>query len=41
MRLTDAKGLDDGSEYTPDGKYIYFTNRFICESCLLPAASRK
>jgi len=23
-RLTDAKGLDDGSEYSPDGKYIYF-----------------
>jgi hypothetical protein len=26
MRLTDAKGLDDGSEYTPDGKYIYFNS---------------
>lgn len=25
-RLTDAKGLDDGSEYTPDGKYIYFNS---------------
>jgi len=24
IRLTDAKGLDDGSEYSPDGKYIYF-----------------
>lgn len=22
VRLTDAKGLDDGPEYTPDGKYI-------------------
>lgn len=26
MRLTEAKGLDDGSEYTPDGKYIYFNS---------------
>ena len=25
-RLTDANGLDDGSEYTPDGKYIYFNS---------------
>lgn len=25
-QLTDAKGLDDGSEYTPDGKYIYFNS---------------
>jgi TolB protein len=25
-RLTDAKGLDDGSEYTPDGKTIYFNS---------------
>ncbi|MFN8257804.1 MAG: hypothetical protein U0W24_19060 [Bacteroidales bacterium] len=25
-RLTDAEGLDDGSEYTPDGKYIYFNS---------------
>jgi TolB protein len=25
-RLTDAKGLDDGSEYTPDGAYIYFNS---------------
>jgi TolB protein len=25
-RLTDAKGLDDGSEYSPDGKYIYFNS---------------
>ena len=25
-RLTNAKGLDDGSEYTPDGKYIYFNS---------------
>jgi len=24
IRLTDAKGLDDGSEYSSDGKYIYF-----------------
>jgi len=24
--LTDAKGLDDGSEFTPDGKYIYFNS---------------
>ncbi|WP_162054309.1 PD40 domain-containing protein [Pontibacter pamirensis] len=24
--LTNAKGLDDGSEYTPDGKYIYFNS---------------
>jgi TolB protein len=25
-RLTDAKGLDDGSEYSPDGRYIYFNS---------------
>jgi Tol biopolymer transport system component len=24
VRLTSAKGLDDGSEYSPDGQYIYF-----------------
>jgi TolB protein len=24
--LTNAKGLDDGPEYTPDGKYIYFNS---------------
>jgi Tol biopolymer transport system component len=24
IQLTNAKGLDDGSEYSPDGKYIYF-----------------
>ena len=26
VRLTDAKGLDDGSEYSPDGNYIYFNS---------------
>lgn len=26
IRLTDAEGLDDGSEYSPDGKYIYFNS---------------
>lgn len=26
VRLTDAPGLDDGSEYSPDGKYIYFNS---------------
>lgn len=26
QRLTEAKGLDDGSEYTPDGQYIYFNS---------------
>ena len=26
VRLTDAKGVDDGSEYTPDGKWIYFNS---------------
>lgn len=26
IRLTDAKGLDDGPEYTPDGKHIYFNS---------------
>jgi TolB protein len=26
IRLTDAKGLDDGSEFTPDGKYIWFNS---------------
>jgi TolB protein len=25
-RLTDAEGVDDGSEYTPDGKWIYFNS---------------
>lgn len=25
-QLTNAKGLDDGSEYAPDGKYIYFNS---------------
>jgi Tol biopolymer transport system component len=26
IRLTDAPGLDDGSEYSPDGKSIYFNS---------------
>ena len=26
VRLTDAKGIDDGPEYSPDGKYIYFNS---------------
>ena len=26
IRLTDARGLDDGPEYTPDGQYIYFNS---------------
>lgn len=26
IRLTDAKGLDDGSEYSPDGQWIYFNS---------------
>jgi TolB protein len=26
VRLTDAKGLDDGPEYSPDGQYIYFNS---------------
>jgi len=26
IRLTEAPGLDDGSEYTHDGKYIYFNS---------------
>jgi Tol biopolymer transport system component len=25
-RLTDAKGTDDGPDYTPDGKWIYFNS---------------
>lgn len=25
-RLTDTAGLDDGSEYSPDGRYIYFNS---------------
>ena len=25
-RLTDAEGLDDGPEYSPDGKYIWFNS---------------
>jgi Tol biopolymer transport system component len=26
IRLTTAGGLDDGPEYSPDGKYIYFNS---------------
>ena len=26
IRLTNAAGLDDGPEYSPDGKYIYFNS---------------
>jgi len=26
VRLTDAPGLDDGSEYAPDGQFIYFNS---------------
>jgi Tol biopolymer transport system component len=26
IRLTTAPGLDDGPEYSPDGKYIYFNS---------------
>lgn len=26
VRLTDAAGLDDGSEYSPDGNFIYFNS---------------
>ena len=26
VRLTTAKGVDDGPEFTPDGKYIYFNS---------------
>ncbi|MCA1742035.1 MAG: hypothetical protein LC630_06160 [Bacteroidales bacterium] len=26
IRLTEAPGLDDGSEYSPDGNYIYFNS---------------
>lgn len=26
VRLTDADGLDDGSEYSPDGAFIYFNS---------------
>jgi TolB protein len=26
IRLTNAKGLDDGSEFSPDGNYIYFNS---------------
>ncbi|TVR18042.1 MAG: biopolymer transporter TolR [Balneolaceae bacterium] len=26
VQLTDTPGLDDGSEYTPDGRYIYFNS---------------
>jgi TolB protein len=26
VRLTDTVGLDDGPEYTPDGRYIYFNS---------------
>lgn len=26
VRLTDARGLDDGPEYAPDGRFIYFNS---------------
>jgi Tol biopolymer transport system component len=26
IRLTDAKGLDDGPEFSPDGNYVYFNS---------------
>lgn len=26
IRLTEAEGLDDGPEYSPDGKYIWFNS---------------
>lgn len=26
IRLTTAKGLDDGAEYTPDNRYVYFNS---------------
>ncbi|HCM60007.1 MAG TPA: biopolymer transporter TolR, partial [Bacteroidales bacterium] len=26
IRLTDAPGLDDGSEYSPDGRFIWFNS---------------
>ena len=26
VRLTFAQGLDDGPEYSPDGKFIYFNS---------------
>ena len=26
VRLTESEGLNDGPEYTPDGKYIYFNS---------------
>jgi TolB protein len=26
VRLTDVKGLDDGPEFTPDGRFIYFNS---------------
>ncbi len=26
VKLTDFKGLDDGPEFTPDGKYLYFNS---------------
>jgi Tol biopolymer transport system component len=26
IKLTDVKALDDGPEYTPDGRYIYFNS---------------
>lgn len=26
VRLTDAPGLDDGPEYSPDGKHIWFNS---------------
>ena len=43
-RLTTAKGLDDGPEYSPDGQYIYFnserTGRCRSGACTPTAAAR-
>jgi TolB protein len=27
LRLTDSPGLDDGPDYSPDGKYIFFNSQ--------------
>jgi len=34
IRLTDSPGLNDGPEFTPDGKYIYFNS---CNQALVPS----
>ena len=40
-RLTDAKGLDDGPEYAPDGTHIYFNSARTWHHAHLPDETRR